>query len=77
MHRSYFIKQHPETVAVWNYQNADCNLRKKFYCVIYYNFPQTSVCYDEICRCTLHDDKPKCSTSDVVEVAVVKLEVNR
>ena len=26
---------------VWNYQNADCILRKKFYCVIYCNFPHT------------------------------------
>jgi len=27
---SNFIKQHSETVMVWNYQNADCSLRKKF-----------------------------------------------
>ena len=27
---SNFIKQHSETVIVWNYQNADCSLRKKF-----------------------------------------------
>jgi len=27
---SNFIKQHPETVMAWNYQNADCSLRKKF-----------------------------------------------
>ena len=25
---SNFIKQHSETVVVWNYQNADCSLRK-------------------------------------------------
>ena len=25
-----FIKQHSETVMVWNYQNSDCSLRKKF-----------------------------------------------
>ena len=35
---SNFIKQHSETVTVWNYQNADCSLRKKLLCVIYYNF---------------------------------------
>ena len=38
IHRSNFIKQHSETVMVWNFWNADCILRKKFYCVIYYNF---------------------------------------
>ena len=27
---SNFIKQHSETVMVWNHQNADCSLRKKF-----------------------------------------------
>ena len=32
---SNFIKQHSETVTVWNYQNANCSLRKKLYCVIY------------------------------------------
>jgi len=32
---SNFIKQHSETVMVWNYQNADCSLRKKLYFVIY------------------------------------------
>ena len=26
---SNFIKHHPETVMVWNCQNADCSLRKK------------------------------------------------
>jgi len=26
---SDFIKQHSETVMVWNYQNADCSFRKK------------------------------------------------
>ena len=25
-----FIKQHSETVMVWNYQNADCSLKSKF-----------------------------------------------
>jgi len=35
-----FIKQHSETVMVWNYQNSHCSLRKK-YCVIYYNFRDT------------------------------------
>jgi len=35
VYESNFIKQHLETVVmVWNFQNADCNLRKK-YCVIY------------------------------------------
>ena len=29
IHGSNFIKQHTETVTVWNYQNADCSLRKK------------------------------------------------
>ena len=28
---SNFIKQHSETVMVWNYQNADCSLRKKLF----------------------------------------------
>ena len=28
---------------VWNYQNADCSLRKKCYRVIYYNFRNTFV----------------------------------
>jgi len=27
---SNFIKQHMETVIVWNYQNADCSFKKKF-----------------------------------------------
>jgi len=35
-----FIKQHSETVMVWNYQNSHCSLRKN-YCVIYYNFRDT------------------------------------
>jgi len=26
------IEQHSETVMVWNYQNADCSLRKKILC---------------------------------------------
>ena len=26
---SNFVEQHSETVMVWNYQNADCSLRKK------------------------------------------------
>jgi len=39
-----FIKQHSETVMIWNYQNADCSLRKK-YCVIRYNFRHTFVPY--------------------------------
>ena len=30
---------------VWNYQNADCSLRKKFYCVICYNLRHTFVPY--------------------------------
>jgi len=29
LHGNYFIKQHSETVMVWNYQNADWSLRKK------------------------------------------------
>jgi len=40
-YRSNFIKQHSETVTVWNYENAGCSLRKKNYCVIYYNFRHT------------------------------------
>ena len=40
---SSFIKHHSETVMVWNYQNTVCNLRKKFLCVIYYNFWHTFV----------------------------------
>jgi len=40
---SDFIKQHSETVMVWNYQNADCSFRKKFYYVIYCNFRHTFV----------------------------------
>ena len=39
------FKQHLETVVGWNYQNADCSLRKKIYCVIYYNFWHTFVPY--------------------------------
>jgi len=42
---SNFIKQHSETVMVWNYQNADCSLKKSIYCVIYYNFRHTFVPY--------------------------------
>ena len=42
---SNFIKQHSETVMLWNYQNADCSLRKNFYRVIYYNFRHTFVTY--------------------------------
>ena len=38
IHGSNFIKQHLETVMVWNHQNADCSLRKKFYSAICYNF---------------------------------------
>ena len=40
-----FIKHHSETVMVWSYQNTDCSLRKKIYCVIYYNFRHTFVPY--------------------------------
>jgi len=41
---SNFIKRHSETVMVWSYQNGDFSFRKKtFYCVIYYNYPQTFV----------------------------------
>jgi len=29
IYRSNFIKQHSETVTVWNYENAGCSLRKK------------------------------------------------
>jgi len=29
---SNFIKQHSETVVVWNYQNADCSLKNK--CIV-------------------------------------------
>ena len=43
-----FIKQHSETVTVWNYQNADCSLRKKIYRVIYYNFRHTFVPYRKV-----------------------------
>jgi len=42
---SNFIKQHSETIMVWNYQNADCGLRKKNYCVIYYHFRHSFVPY--------------------------------
>ena len=49
-HVSNFNKQHSETVMVWNYQNADCSLRKKFHCVIYYNFRQTFVPYVLCCK---------------------------
>jgi len=42
---SNFIKPHSETVMVWNYQNADCSLRRKFYCVIYCNFRHIFVPY--------------------------------
>jgi len=36
IHGRNFIKRHSETVMVWNYQNADCSLRKTIYRVIYY-----------------------------------------
>jgi len=49
---SNFIKQHSETVMVWNYQNADCSIRKK-YCVIYYNFRHTFVPYCYAIDCSL------------------------
>jgi len=42
---SNVIKDHLETVMVWNYQNADCNLRQKNYCVTCYNFRHTFVPY--------------------------------
>ena len=45
MYGSNFIKEHSETVMVCNYQNADCNLRQKNYCVIYYDFQHTFVPY--------------------------------
>ena len=28
--RKQFVEQHPETVMVWNYRNADCSLTKNF-----------------------------------------------
>ena len=31
---SNFIKQHSETVMIWNYQNADCTFAKNFFCVM-------------------------------------------
>jgi len=34
-----------ETVMVWNYQNADCSLKRKFYLYIFFNFRQTFVPY--------------------------------
>ena len=37
IHGSNFIKQHSETVMLRYYQNADCSLRKKNYCVVYVN----------------------------------------
>jgi len=43
IHVSNFIKQHWETVVVWNQQDADCSF--KTYCVIYYNFRHTIVPY--------------------------------
>jgi len=45
LYGSTLIKQYSETVMVRNYQNADCSLRKKFYCVIYYNFRHTFALY--------------------------------
>jgi len=42
---STFIKQHTETVMVWNYRKAGCSLRIKFYSVIYYHFWHTVVSY--------------------------------
>jgi len=45
---SNFIKRHSETVMVCNYQNVDCLLRKKNYCVIYYNFQHTFVPYEPV-----------------------------
>jgi len=44
IYRNNFTKQHSETVMVWNYQNADCSLRKK-YSIVYYNFRHTFVPY--------------------------------
>ena len=41
---SNFIKQHSETVMVWNYRNADCSFRKKYiYCVMYCSIRRTFV----------------------------------
>jgi len=40
---SNFIKQHSETVMVWNRQNADCSLRKKITVTFFYNFRHTFV----------------------------------
>ena len=45
LYGSTLIKQYSETVMVRNYQNANCSLRKKFYCVIYYNFRHTFALY--------------------------------
>jgi len=42
IHRSNFIKQHSETVMVWNYRKCWLQFKKK-YCVIYYNFWYTFV----------------------------------
>ena len=33
IYRSNFVKQHSETVMVWNYQNADCSLKKNKFIV--------------------------------------------
>ena len=41
---SNFFEQHSEAVMVWNRQNAECSLRKK-YSVVYYNFRPTCVAY--------------------------------
>jgi len=45
IHGSNFINQHSETVMVWIYHSADCSLRKKRYCVVYYNLRHTFVPY--------------------------------
>jgi len=49
IYRSNFIKQHSDTVMDWNYQNADCSLRKKLLSFIMIcstlSFPLTFVCF--------------------------------
>jgi len=42
---SNFIKQHSDTVMIWNYQNADCSLENWICCVVYNNFRHTSSLY--------------------------------
>jgi len=63
-----FIKQHSETVVVWNYQNADCSLKNKLivsFVIIFgtLSFPMYSnvAVYTGVCKLELSSSHFMCS----------------